>query len=230
MSASGPGDRIASTRDVAIYFREDCRTLRDSLQLEMVVAQYWPRIRDVVSTAGLPVGESVGTGVVAELEGMGDELSHAILLVLAKLSGGVTATRAAEAAARLGERETGLPPQFEDAGKASPRGAWRTQGGDDDEYAFFAEFEFPRGGRHTVMLFVVETFAGPFIKHIGLLGGMNEVDAAGPFDPEVMEVLEIAAAGELLRDLLEATYGPPEHESDDHRVIIAAARARSMVR
>src|SRR3989442_12051360 len=24
-SASGPGERVASTRDVAIYFREDCR-------------------------------------------------------------------------------------------------------------------------------------------------------------------------------------------------------------
>lgn len=51
-SASGPGDRVASARDVAIYFREDCRTLCDSLQLEMVVAQYCLRIRDVVTTAG----------------------------------------------------------------------------------------------------------------------------------------------------------------------------------
>src|SRR5204863_1848057 len=78
-SASGPSDRIASSRDVAIYFREDCRTLQDSLQLEMVVAQYLLRIRDVRSSAGVPVGDAVGAGIVAELEGHGDPLSHAIL-------------------------------------------------------------------------------------------------------------------------------------------------------
>ena len=62
---------------MAIYFREDCRTLRDSLQLEMVVAQYCLQIRDVRTTAGVPVGDAVGVGVVAELEGHGDPLSHA---------------------------------------------------------------------------------------------------------------------------------------------------------
>src|SRR4051794_856821 len=38
-SAAGPGDRIANATAVAGYFREDCRPLSDSLQLEMVVAQ-----------------------------------------------------------------------------------------------------------------------------------------------------------------------------------------------
>jgi hypothetical protein len=64
---------------VAIYFREDCRTLRDSLQLEMVVAQYCLRIRDLLTTARMPVGDVVGAGVVAELEREADPLSHAIL-------------------------------------------------------------------------------------------------------------------------------------------------------
>src|SRR4051794_25145335 len=86
-SSSGP-DHIASTRDVAIYFREDCRTLRDSLQLEMVAAQYLIRMRDVQTSQGVPVGDAATAGVLAELEGHGDPLSHAILRGLAYLGAG----------------------------------------------------------------------------------------------------------------------------------------------
>ena len=57
-SASGPGDRIADSGDIAIYLREDCRPLADSLQLEMVVAQYDLRLRDVESPQGIPVGDA----------------------------------------------------------------------------------------------------------------------------------------------------------------------------
>src|SRR5256885_17027433 len=62
-SASGPGDRISSARDIATYFREDCRTLRDSLQLEMVVAQYHLRMQGVLTREGLPVGDVASSGV-----------------------------------------------------------------------------------------------------------------------------------------------------------------------
>src|SRR4051812_3871747 len=74
-----PGDPITAASEVARYFREDCRPLRDSLQLEMVAAQYWLRMRDAVSREGVPVGEAIGAGVVAALERHGDPLSHAIL-------------------------------------------------------------------------------------------------------------------------------------------------------
>src|SRR5207244_4857933 len=147
-SASGPGERVASARDVAIYFREDCRTLHDSLQLEMVVAQYCLQIRDVVTTAGVPVGDVVGIGVIAELEGHGDPLSHAILRGVAHLGLGETGARSAEAAARLTERVIGLPQQFADVGKSRAVGAWRTRAGLGDEFVFFAEFEHQRGARH----------------------------------------------------------------------------------
>jgi hypothetical protein len=229
MSASGPEDRIASSRDIAIYFREDCRTLRDSLQLEMVVAQYWLRIRDVRSSTGVPVGDAAGAGIVAELEGAGDPLSRAILLGLADLGVGDTARRSGEAAARLAERGVGLPPEFEDLGEVRALHAWRaTAGGRRGEYVLFAELEHPRGARHTLALFV-EPRGGGSVKHIGLLTAMRELDPGGPFDPERMERLAIPEAGGLMREVLERSYGRDLAGSDDHRVPIAAARARAMV-
>src|SRR3954464_7309596 len=108
-SASGPGDRIASSGDIAIYFREDCRPLADSLQLEMVVAQYDLRLRDTATAQGVPVGDAVSAGVIVELEQHCDELSHAILRALAHLGTGERATRSAAAAERLADRGIGLP-------------------------------------------------------------------------------------------------------------------------
>jgi hypothetical protein len=228
-SASGPGDRIASTRDVAIYFREDCRTLDDALQLEMVVAQYCLQIRDVVTRAGMPVGDAVGVGVVAELEGHGDSLSHAILRGLGHLGVGEIADRAGEAAARLGDRVTGLPQQFADVGKATALGAWRTSAGAfEGEYALLAQFEHPRGRGHALALYV-EPRHGGVVKHIGLLGAMPDVDPGDLFHPSAMESLSASQAGELIRDVLERSYGPLAAETDDFRVLVAGARARSMM-
>jgi len=219
---------VASARDVAIYFREDCRTLHDSLQLEMVVAQYCLRIRDVLTTAGVPVGDVVGVGVVAELEGHGDPLSHAILRGVAHLGLGETAARSAEAVARLTGRAIGLPQQFGGVGKSRAVGAWRTSADLDDEFALFAEFEHPYGARHTIALFV-EPRCGGAVKHIGLLGAMNELDSDEPFHPNALETMEISAAGALIREVLEGSYGPRAAASDDYRVLIASARARPMV-
>jgi hypothetical protein len=228
-SASGPGDRIANARDVAIYFREDCRPLRDSLQLEMVVAQYVLRMRDVRTPEGVPIGDATSAGVVAELERHGDELSHAILRGLAHLGSGHTASRSADAAARLAERGTGMPANFGDVGAVRTLGAWRqSEGGHAGEYVFFAEFEHPlHGRRHSLALFV-EPRRGGVVKHIGLLGPMDELAADEPFHLDAMEALEIEAAGELLAELLERSHGQALDGSDDYRVVIAAARARSM--
>src|SRR4051794_198176 len=99
-SASGPGDRVASPRDVARFFRDDCRTLHDSLQLEMVVAQYILRMCEVETPEGVPIGDATCAGVIADLERHGDPLSHSILRALAYLGSGDVATRAADAAAR----------------------------------------------------------------------------------------------------------------------------------
>ncbi|MFL5781314.1 MAG: hypothetical protein ACJ760_08375 [Thermoleophilaceae bacterium] len=211
---------------MAIFFREDCRTLRDSLQLEMVAAQYWLRIRDVVTTAGVPVAEAVGAGVVQELEREGDPLSHAILRAFAQLAVGDTATRSANAVARLAERGVDLPPHFGDVGEAAPTGAWRARGDQWGEYTFFAEFEYPLGGRHCIALYVPE--AGGTIKHIGLIGPLGQVDD-GAFSPSAMERLSSATAGALLSELLDRSYGPLARETDDYRVSIAVARARSLV-
>ena len=228
MSASGPGERTASARDVSIYLREDCRALDDSLQLEMVVAQYCLRIRDVLSTTGVPVGEIVGAGVVAALEHEGDALSHAILRGLADLAVGRTAERSAESAALLGERGIPLPDQFADVGKAMPLGAWRTDDGAfEGEYAFFADFEHPRGRTHSVALFVDPAHGG-VVKHLGLMSAVSEFGPGDPFHPDVMEPMEIADAGVLVAELLERTYGPLAADTDDFRALIAAARARSM--
>src|SRR4051794_1813225 len=118
-------DRIASAREVAGYFREDCRTLRDSLQLEMVVAQYHLRMRDALTSQRIPVGDAVSAGVVAELERHGDPLSHAILRGLGYIATGPTAQRSSEAVARLAERGVGLPRDFADVTEARPVAAWR---------------------------------------------------------------------------------------------------------
>ena len=224
-SASGPG-RIASTRDIAIYFREDCRDLRDSLQLEMVVAQYCLRIRDVCNSAGIPVGDSVGIGVVAELQGFGDPLSHAILRGLAHIGTGDIAMRSSEAAARLAERETGMLRQFADVGKARAIGAWRQFGEVDGEQVLYAEFEHPRGRRHTVAMFV-HAEGGGTVKHIGLLGPTSELERDEPLHPDYMEELEIPVGLALIGEVLERTYGPGAAGSNDFRVLIAFARTAS---
>src|SRR3954471_14357107 len=96
-------ERIASASEVAGFFRDDCRTLRDSLQLEMVVAQYLIRMRDVSSPQGVPVGDATSAAVIAELERHADPLSHAILRAVAYLGTGETGQRAADAVARLDE-------------------------------------------------------------------------------------------------------------------------------
>lgn len=203
--------------------------LDDALQLEMVVAQYCLQIRDVVTRAGMPVGGAVGVGVVAELEGHGDALSHAILRGVAELGMDELAERAAEAAARLAERVVGLPEQFADVAKATAMGAWRTSAGaHDGEYALFAEFEHPRGREHALALYV-EPRGGGLVKHIGLLGAMPDVDPDDPFHPAAMEPLAISYAGELIGEVLERSYGTFAAESDDYRALIAAARARSML-
>ena len=228
-SASGPGDRIASGRDVAIYFREDCRTLRDSLQLEMVVAQYCMRMRDVRTTDGVPVGDAVALRVVAELEHEADELSHAILRGIAHIAVGLMAQRSAEAIARLCERAVDLPTQFADVGQAKAIGAWRTQDVEfDGEYALFADFEYPRGADHAIALYA-EPKRGGVVKHIGLLRAMRDLDPYEPFHPSAMEELDIPEAGAEIAKLLERTYGALGEETDDFRVLVAAARAKSIL-
>jgi hypothetical protein len=217
-----------SARDVAIYFREDCRALRDSLQLEMVVAQYLLQIRDIVTTADIPAGDVVGPSVLLELERERDPLSHAILRGVAHLGAGEMANRGTEALRRLTEANTGLPQQFADVGKATPVSAWRATDGFDGEYVLFAEFEHPRGRRHSIALFVVPRRGG-VVKHIGLLGPLSELDGDGPFHPDALEPVKPSVAGQLMREVLERSYGPDAAESDDHRVVIALARARSMV-
>src|SRR4051794_28028318 len=158
-------ERIASASEVAGFFREDCRTLRDSLQLEMVVAQYLLRMRDVLTPQGMPVGDAVSAGVTAELEGHGDPLSHAILRGLAYLGTGETAKRSGEAVARLSERGVGLLHKFADVGQARPLGGWRaTEGGRAGEYALFVDFEHPLGPGHALALFV-EPRRGGVMKH-----------------------------------------------------------------
>src|SRR4051794_26358260 len=124
-SASGPGDRIASSGDIAIYFREDCRPLADSLQLEMVVAQYDLRLRDTATAQGIAVGDAVSAGVIVELEGHGDELSHAIPRGLAPRGPGERSARSAAAAERLTDRGVGPRETFADVGEAEPTAGWR---------------------------------------------------------------------------------------------------------
>jgi hypothetical protein len=227
-SSSGPGDKIASARDVAFHFREDCRALRDSLQLEMVIAQYHLRMRDVLSPEGVPAGDAISAGVIAALERGGDRLSHAILRGLAHLGTGDTAKRSADAVARLAEHGIGLPLTFADVAGARAVGAWRaTRGGFEGEYALFADFEHSLGARHALALFV-DPRRGGVIKHIGLMSPMSDVDPADPFHPSAMENVGIATAGALLHKLLDRSFGPSLARTDDYRVLIASARARAM--
>jgi len=218
-SASGPGDRIASLGDIAGFLREDCRPLGNSLQLEMVVAQYELRLR-----------HGLGAGVVAELERHGDPLSRAILIGLEDLSAS-EADRglAADAVVRLAEAGVGLSARFADVAGARPLGAWRaSEGGRPGEYVLFAEFEHPLGTRHSLALFV-DPRRGGVAKHIGLLSPMGEIGLSGPFHPDAMDRVEIAATGVLLRELLERSFGGPTLTgTDDYRVLVAAARARGM--
>src|SRR4051794_39964986 len=187
-SASRPGDRIASARDVARYFREDCRTLRDSLQLEMVVAQYCLRLSSVLTPEGVPAGDALSAGVIAELERAGDPLSHVILRTLAHLGDGEVKRRSADAVARLGERGVGVAAKFADATHARAIGAWRERG-EGGEYAFFIEFEHSPGRRHALALFV-EPRHGGVIKHLFLMHSMGELDPDDPFHPSTMETVE----------------------------------------
>ena len=223
-------DRVASARDVAVYFRDDCRTLRDSLQLEMVVAQYLLQMRDVVTTAGVPVGDAAAAGVVLELELHGDPLSHSILRGLAYLATGDVRERSADAVARLAEQGVGLRAQFADVAGARAVGAWRaTAGGRRGEYALFVDFEHPLGGRHAIALFV-EPRSGGTLKHIALMNPMADLDPDEPFHPSVLESLDLAAAGALVSEVLDRSFGSSLARADDFRVLIAAARARSMVK
>jgi hypothetical protein len=223
------GHSVASARDVADYFREDCRALRDSLQLEMVVAQYHLRMRGVVSREGVPVGDAASAGVVAELERHGDPLSHVILRGLADLGTGATATRSAEAVARFAGRGVGVTAKFADVAGARAVGAWRaSEGGHAGEFALFVDFEHPLGARHSLALFV-EPRRGGVVKHIALMNPMSDVDPDDPFHPSALETLDLAVAGTLLREVLERSYGTSLADVDDFRVLIAAARASAMV-
>jgi hypothetical protein len=217
------GDRIASASEVANFFRDDCRTLRDSLQLEMVAAQYDVRMRDVFSPEGVPVGDAASAGAIAKLERHGDPLSHAILRALAYLGTGERARRAADAAARLHAQRVGLPPKFADVGAARAVGAWRdTEGAFEGEYSLFVDYEYPQGTRHALLLFV-EPRHGGVIKHIGLTQPMSELSY-----PNELEELEIAEAADLLGKVLERTYPRGLDFTDDYRVLMAVARARAM--
>src|SRR5690242_9573296 len=216
--------RISQAGEVAGFFRKDCKPLRDSLQLEMVAAQYQLQMDGTCSPEGIPVGEAVCAGVVAELEAHGDVLSHAILKALAYLGTGDTARRSADAVARLGESEVGVPPKFADVAHARAGGAWRdTHGGYDGEYCLFFDFVYPQGTGHALALFV-EPRHGGTIKHIGLLQPMHEIEYPG-----FMQELEVPAAGALLKQLLDRSYGPSLETCDDYRGLIAAARARMCV-
>jgi hypothetical protein len=202
--------------------------LRDALQLEMVVAQYHLRMRAVHTPEGLPVGDALSAGVIAELERRGDPLSHAILRGLEHLGTGGTASRSADAVARLAERGTTLPRKLADVGEARALGAWRASAdGFDDEFALFVDFEHPLGARHALALFV-EPRGGGTIKHIGLMDPMSKLGRDDPFHPSGLEPLEIAAAGTLLQKLLDRAFGRFPDAVDDYRFVIAAARARAM--
>jgi hypothetical protein len=57
---------------------------------------------------------------------------------------------------------------------------------------------------------------------------MSDVDPDDPFHPSAMDSIEVAAAGALLREVLDRSFGAFRSDIDDFRVLIAAARARSM--
>jgi hypothetical protein len=211
-----------NAREVATCFREDCRTLRDSLQLEMVAAQYCLQMRDAMSHEGIPVGEAVTAGVVAELEHDGDPLAHSILRALLHVG---AARRSGHAAARLDANGIWLPSQFADVGEARCAGAWRaTEGGRRGEYALFVDFEHPLGTRHALALFV-EPRRGGRLRHIGLMPPVRELPPDAPFHADAMEALDLDAAADLLTDVMARE---DLAEANDFRLLVAAARARSM--
>jgi hypothetical protein len=227
-SASGPGDRIAGSGDIAIYFREDCRTLADSLQLEMVAAQYDLRLRETETPEGIPVGDAVSAGVIVQLEGHGDELSHAVLRALAHVGTGERAERSAQAAERLADRGVELPDTFADVGQARATAAWRDRRkAHPGEYALFVDFEHPRGRQHSVAVFVEPRGT---VKHLGLMPPINDIDPSAQFHPRRMESLPVATATEILGEALARTYGDSFEDTDDFRVLLAAARTRVIER
>jgi len=139
------------------------------------------------------------------------------------------AQQSAEAIARLRERAVDLPKPFADVGKAKAIGAWRTHDAEfDGEYALFADFEYPRGADHAIALYA-EPKRGGVVKHIGLLSAMRDLEPYEPVHPSAMEPLDIPEAGAVIAQLLERTYGPLAEETDDFRVLVAAARAKSIL-
>jgi hypothetical protein len=217
-----------NAREIATCFREDCRTLRDSLQLEMVVAQYCLRLRDAVTDEGVPVADALSAGLISNLEHDGDPLAHALLKALAHVGTGDVRERSRHAAARLAGSGIHQPPQFFDVGDSRAAGAWRsTEGGFAGEYVLFVDFEYPLGAAHALALFV-EPAAGGSVKHIGLMHPVRDLPADAPFHPGAMEALDLPEAGELLAEVVERTFGPDLAGTDDFRVLIAAARANSM--
>jgi hypothetical protein len=214
-------DRIVRPRDVARFFRRDCRGLRDSLQLEMAVAQYYLQMRAVLSPEGVPIGDAASAGIIADLERHADALSHAILRGLAHQASGEIATRSADAVARLSEQGVGLPRQFSDVGEARAVAAWRdTEGAHEGEFALFADFEHPRGPRHCVALFVDRDVA----KHVGLLPPLAEVG----YPHNDLEELDVAEAGALMRSVLDRSFPREPGDPDEFRILMASARARSI--
>lgn len=213
------GDPVANSREISGFLRKDCRVLRDSLQLEMAVAQYELRLREVRTPEGIPIADAASAGVIADLERHADPLSHAILRAFAYLGGEETAQRSADAVARLAERGVGLTKKFGDVGAAAAVGAWRdTRGAHPGEYALFIDFEHPLGARHCLALFVEP---GGSVKHLGLIQPMSQLGLDG------LEVLEIAEASELLQQALARSVGAP-HITGDFRALIAGARSRAM--
>ena len=60
------------------------------------------------------------------------------------------------------------------------------------------------------------------------MGPMSELDGDDPLHPSGLETVDSATAGALLHSLLDRSFGRSLVASNDYRVLIAAARARSM--
>jgi hypothetical protein len=56
----------------------------------------------------------------------------------------------------------------------------------------------------------------------------SDLDPDDPFHPSALEPLRIDKAGGILGDAIERTFGESLDLTDDYRVVIAAARARSI--
>ncbi len=217
-----------NAREIAACFREDCRTLRDSLQLEMVVAQYCLRMRDAVTPERLPVGNALSASVISSLERDGDPLALAILKALAHIGCGDARDRSRHAAARVAGAGIGLAAPFSDVCGASAVAAWRsTEGAFAGEYVMLVDFEYPRGAAHALALFV-EPRGGGRVKHIALTSPVRDLPSDAGFHAEAMEPLEIPDAGELLAEAMERAFGTDLAKAEDFRVLIGAARVGSM--